>query len=183
MQGKELIINTMAQYGIQTLRSSMVFPTGDSSIQLVGVGDYYDKPEFQPAQAFSETDPRDDHKTTRILMSHNPDSTPRFKDYKVDLQVSGHTHGGQICYPNGTPILKTFHYIANLHPWIRKIVPRQAFTINKWEYASGFHKVARTNPSDPPNQLYVSRGIATHPPFRLFCPPELTVITMEPDVQ
>jgi predicted MPP superfamily phosphohydrolase len=26
--------------------------------------------------------------------------------------------------------------------------------------------------------LYVSRGLGTHPPFRLFCPPELTVIDM-----
>jgi predicted MPP superfamily phosphohydrolase len=41
-----------------------------------------------------------------------------------------------------------------------------------WEWAQGFHRVVK-------NQLYVNRCLGTYPPGRLFCPPEVTVITLE----
>ncbi|MGV2831440.1 metallophosphoesterase [Myxosarcina sp. GI1(2024)] len=36
----------------------------------------------------------------------------------------------------------------------------------------GWHQIRR-------NQLYVNRGLGTYAPGRIFCPPELTVITLE----
>jgi hypothetical protein len=97
----------------------------------------------------------DDHLV--ILMAHGPDyadevlTHPRGKF--VDLMLSGHTHGGQICLPFVGPLV--------LPPMGKK-------------YPEGLFRLDRM-------QLYVNRGIGTVGlPFRVNCPPELTVITLQP---
>ena len=44
--------------------------------------------------------------------------------------------------------------------------------VKHWKWSEGWHQVGK-------NQLYVNRGLGTYSPGRLFCPPELTVITLE----
>ena len=43
--------------------------------------------------------------------------------------------------------------------------------LKNWQWAQGLHQVGG-------NQLYVNRGLGTYSPGRLFCPPEVTVITL-----
>jgi uncharacterized protein len=43
--------------------------------------------------------------------------------------------------------------------------------VRHWEWSEGFHTIGN-------NQLYVNRGLGTYAPGRLFCPPEVTVITL-----
>ncbi|SPJ23411.1 metallophosphoesterase [Palleronia abyssalis] len=83
-----------------------------------------------------------------ILLAHEPDVFACLPDH-VDLTLSGHTHGGQIRFFG--------------RPWI---VPSRFGT----RYAYGqFIEGSR--------QMVVSGGVGTSgPPFRLFCPPELTLI-------
>ena len=33
-----------------------------------------------------------------ILLSHNPDYVEKLNNYKIDLMLSGHTHGGQVTF-------------------------------------------------------------------------------------
>ena len=40
----------------------------------------------------------------RLCLSHTPDNMPWARRNGVDLMLSGHTHGGQICLPGGIPI-------------------------------------------------------------------------------
>jgi predicted MPP superfamily phosphohydrolase len=58
---------------------------------------------------------------------------------------------------------------------IRRYVPILrggcAKVVKHWEWSQGFHRVGK-------NQLYVNRGLGTYPPGRLFCPPEVTIITL-----
>jgi uncharacterized protein len=35
----------------------------------------------------------------RILLHHSPDLAPHVQNMDIDLQLSGHTHGGQVCLP------------------------------------------------------------------------------------
>jgi predicted MPP superfamily phosphohydrolase len=85
-----------------------------------------------------------------IAMLHEPDFVASVP-FSVSLQVSGHSHGGQICLPGGTPI----------H------VP-----IGANNYSRGFYPDARV-------PLYVTRGIGTvGPRLRLFCPPEVSILTL-----
>ena len=91
-----------------------------------------------------------------ILMAHEPDYadavTYHPKGHLVDLMLSGHSHGGQVRLPFTGPLI--------LPPMGRKY-PEGLYTFNRM-------------------QLYVNRGIGTVGlPFRLNCPPEITVITLQ----
>jgi predicted MPP superfamily phosphohydrolase len=86
-----------------------------------------------------------------ILLAHEPDvadevaATGRF-----DLQLSGHSHGGQL----GLPLLR-FPFLPRLS---RK-------------YPVGLYRVGKMF-------LYTNRGLGAHPRFRFACRPEITVFTL-----
>jgi predicted MPP superfamily phosphohydrolase len=91
-----------------------------------------------------------------ILLAHEPDyATHVVKHGGVDLMLSGHTHGGQIRLP----------FIGTPRPMLAKGGRR---------FVHGHFNVG-------PMQLYVNRGIGTvKVPVRILCPPELTLITLQP---
>lgn len=85
-----------------------------------------------------------------VLLKHQP-RVDREAAKRFDLQLSGHTHGGQI-FP--------FHLISRL-----------AYPVGR----PGLSRLASGG------WLYVSRGTGTWgPPIRFFAPPELTVIDIVP---
>jgi hypothetical protein len=87
-----------------------------------------------------------------ILLSHSPQVVKEMKNGGYHFMLSGHTHGGQICFPNGKSILRL------------KYVPDFAFG-GLWEF----------------NGLkgYTSRGSgACHLPLRFNCPAEITLIEL-----
>ena len=90
-----------------------------------------------------------------IALTHAPE--PRvlsnFSADGYDLAFAGHTHGGQVCWPNGTAI------VTNCG-------------IDR-ERAHGLHRFEHL-------WLNVSAGLGTSPyaPFRLFCPPEATLLEL-----
>lgn len=84
-----------------------------------------------------------------ILLSHAPDGADRAARYGVDLQLSGHTHGGHM----SLPLLGPFS------------LPRYGL-----KHAAGHEHVDGM-------QLYVSRGLGGMP-LRFGSPPELTIFTL-----
>ena len=93
-----------------------------------------------------------------IVMAHNPDAVLTFPPpgaehhRRIDLVLSGHTHGGQYVIPGyGAPV--TFS----------KVCRRKT--------AAGFV------PNDHA-RLYVSRGLGTQLPGRFNCPPELVILKL-----
>ena len=90
-----------------------------------------------------------------ILLGHEPDFADTVAQYHpVDLMLAGHTHGGQI----RLPLLPAF------------FLPAMGV-----KYVNGLFSVG------PRTQLYVNRGLGTmHLPFRFNCPPELTLLTLQP---
>jgi predicted MPP superfamily phosphohydrolase len=84
-----------------------------------------------------------------ILLAHEPDMADQVKDGPVDLQLSGHSHGGQIRLPFVGPLLTP--------PLSQK-------------YPVGLYKVG-------PITLYTNRGLGTTIlPLRFLCRPELTIL-------
>ena len=77
---------------------------------------------------------------------------------RIDLVVSGHTHGGQIVVPFFGPIMTLSH------------VPRSVA-------AGGLHQIDG-------NYIYVSRGVGCErmqaPRIRFLCPPEISLLTLKP---
>jgi hypothetical protein len=163
------IITALNSIQISVLWNQIAYPCG-SGLALVGCADYWSR-DFDP-QILSQLD-RD---IPRIVLSHNPDSATAFLSDRVDLQLSGHTHGGQIVIPG-------LGAVGQYLPWLRRILPPIAAKyipllqpggdriVQHWEWAQGLHQVG-------PNQLYVNRGLGTYFPGRCFCPPELTLITL-----
>jgi hypothetical protein len=85
-----------------------------------------------------------------ILLAHSPEIINNYKIKNFDMILSGDTHGGQICWPWGTPV------------WRKKELPP--------DWYSGFHDLNG-------QKMYISKGIGTSRlPIRLFCRPEITVI-------
>ncbi|WP_128894263.1 metallophosphoesterase [Longirhabdus pacifica] len=86
-----------------------------------------------------------------ILLVHEPDFALQSKKYAVDLQLSGHSHGGQIRLP----------FIGHVRtPSCAK------------HYVQGLYHVENM-------VLYVNRGVGmTFLPIRFCCRPELTVVTL-----
>lgn len=96
----------------------------------------------------------------RLMMAHVPDAVwGSHVSHKIDLIISGHTHGGQVQIPGFGPLL------------IMSSVPLHVG-------AGGLHVVKE-------QLVYVSRGIGHErngaPPLRFWCRPELTILKLVPD--
>ncbi len=87
-----------------------------------------------------------------LLLAHEPDYFKVSSKFPVDLQLSGHSHGGQVLMPLFGPIITS--------KMGRK-------------YHSGLYETEN-------KFLYTNRGMGTtHLPFRFFCRPEITSITLK----
>ncbi len=88
-----------------------------------------------------------------ILLAHEPDFADEAAKSPIDLQLSGHSHGGQIRIPFLPPL-----YL----PALAK------------KYVWGTYQVG-------PLMLHTSAGLGTiGVPMRLNCPPEITLLTLRP---
>jgi predicted MPP superfamily phosphohydrolase len=167
---KSEITNALTNVGINVLWNQIAYPVGEK-LPLVGLADFYAK-EFNPEAIMNKLDST----TPRIVLSHHPDTAEILKKWRVDLQLSGHSHGGQIVIPGLGPAMIYYAKIVKKIPKkIRRKLPflRKTHSILRhWQWSQGLHKVGN-------NQLYVNRGLGTYFPGRLFCPPEVTIITLE----
>jgi hypothetical protein len=92
-------------------------------------------------------------RTCTVLLSHSPVGAYLTQSYRCDLVLSGHTHGGQVRLPRYGAI---------------KTPPGSG------PFEMGLYHLRRT-------KLYVNRGIGNSVfPIRLFCPPEVTYLTILP---
>ena len=87
-----------------------------------------------------------------LLLTHNPDYVELIRDPRVDLVLSGHTHGGQVVLPGvGAPVLPSRY---------------------GQKYRAGLIQ-------GPAARVFVTTGVGTiGPPVRFRCPPEVALITL-----
>lgn len=87
----------------------------------------------------------------RIVLAHNPDTADQPRQGRVDLMLSGHTHGGQIRIPGyGPPVLP----------------------LDNKAYDQGLKTVGEMS-------LFISRGIGcVAVPVRFACAPEVAVLRL-----
>ena len=164
------VTTAFTSIGVNVLWNEIAYPFGHE-LPIVGLADYWSK-EFQPASVMNKLDPA----RPRIVLSHNPDTAKILEQWRVDLQLSGHTHGGHIVLPGLGPVVYHYKKLLKKFPkklrrWVPLLLGDCSKVVRYWEWAQGFHQVAD-------NQLYVNRGLGTYRPGRLFCPPEVTVITL-----
>jgi uncharacterized protein len=89
----------------------------------------------------------------RIALSHFPDMIRRTPSLCPDLYLCGHTHGGQVCLPNGRPLVS------------HDSLPRR--------FSRGIHFAYAT-------WIVTNRGLgfSSYITMRLFCPAEVIEITL-----
>jgi len=85
-----------------------------------------------------------------VLLSHNPDIIASPQLPRVDVVLSGHTHGGQIVVPLWGPAHTQVEYLAR-------------------ENVSGYFRQGRTH-------VYISRGLGEGIPLRFRAGPQITLI-------
>ena len=150
--GSRAITDALRVQGIPVLaNSSVAIERAGQRLWLAGSKDaLVQRPDLTAALPTL----RDPGREPLILLAHEPDFADHVVGRQVDLMLSGHTHGGQILFPFLPPLM----------------LPEMGT-----QYVHGLFRL------QDGMQLYVNRGIgAVTLPFRFRCPPEITVITLQP---
>ena len=156
-EGAEACRAEFRRIGIPLLDNGRMFITPDGlehkpvhgeSLCVAGVGDLWtDRVSFSDAFRGVPSD------MPRVLLSHNPDVAENIAErYRVDVMLSGHTHGGQVRLPViGAP----------------------------WRPSAFGNKYLGGRCSGPRCPVIVSRGVGmAGVPMRFRVPPELCVIEL-----
>ncbi|HSI63918.1 MAG TPA: metallophosphoesterase [Candidatus Saccharimonadia bacterium] len=148
--GHENVVYALEQKGMPVLRNECrLIHTDAGVLHLAGMDSrYVSSPKLRSTlESWRENQPL-------VMMMHEPDVADDLAEAKVHaLQLSGHTHGGQLRFMGMQPS-----------------VHRRA----KWgkKYLAGAYNVGTV-------RLYVNRGIGcVGVPMRVQCPPEVTEITL-----
>jgi len=147
--GTDIYKNIMNLADFQLLmNSSITIKNNKDIITIAGVDDaMLGKPDFETTFKHISAN------TYTIILIHEPDIAPRAEELGAHLQLSGHTHGGQIKVPFIGPIVTP--PLGN-------------------HYVEGYFEIG---PSKMP--LFVNRGLGTtRLPFRFLSRPEISVYTL-----
>lgn len=150
---KEQVADALRRNGLQVLINQFTaLEKRGEKIWISGVADaYFDIPNLSLAI------PQRKLNEPIILLGHEPDfaDTVASQNYVVDLMLAGHTHGGQVRLP---------------------FLPALLLPAMGEKYVEDLHQVGSSA-----MQVYVNRGLGCmHLPFRFNCPPELTLLTLQP---
>jgi uncharacterized protein len=150
--GTHAVTDALVTHGIPVLANSSVALDRDGRrLWLAGTADAL---EARPNLAAALPAGRNPDQEPLILLTHEPDYADHVVGRQISLVLSGHTHGGQIRIPFLPPLL----------------LPEMGT-----KYVEGLFRLRDGM------QLYVNRGIgAVNLPFRFRCPPEISVITLQP---
>lgn len=147
--GTDIIKDIMQQADFQLLQNSYTSLTlSNEQLILAGIDDtILGTPDIEKALKNVNSN------LFTILLAHEPDFADITVSYPVDVQISGHSHGGQVRLP----------FIGHLYT-----------PIHAEKYIQGKYILENEKLS-----LYVNQGIGTtRLPFRFFCKPEIHVYTL-----
>lgn len=148
--GPGIVASGLKERGIPVLRNaSLPLERGSDQMWIAGIDDAWSR----AADLDKALSGIPSGKAT-ILLAHEPDFADHAARYAVDLQLSGHSHGGQVRLPG----------IGAL------VLPEMAH-----KYPMGLNRVGDL-------QVYTNVGLGViNPPVRFLCPPEVTFLTLSKD--
>ena len=93
----------LEQLGLRVLvNESIALPHGEDRLYLAGVDD----PAYFKADDVDAALQSIPAGATSVLLAHAPDVYRRAAAAGFDAMLCGHTHGGQLCLPNGRPLVR-----------------------------------------------------------------------------
>ncbi|MCZ6672896.1 MAG: phosphodiesterase YaeI [Verrucomicrobia bacterium] len=142
------IQNFLASAGIHCLvNRSMIENINGQTLEIAGLGDIWSR-EAKPESVLQKQRP---HPHPIIVLSHNPDSKERLKEFDWDLALCGHTHGGQFVVP-----------LLGIRPFLPvrdKSFPEGVLTWGK-------------------RHIHISRGVGNLHGLRFNCRPEISFLNL-----
>ena len=142
-----VVAGVLHDHGIEVLRNRALPLDSDGSVLWIAGLDDGEYALADVARAMSAVRDR----APVIMLSHEPDLADQVARYPVDLQLSGHSHGGQIV----PPLLGALYLPPLAH-----------------KYWRGRYRVADL-------ELYTNRGLGTIGlPMRFNSPPEIALFTL-----
>jgi len=144
----DYIKGQLASAGVAVLvNSNRALPPPFDNVSICGIDDPWTG-SADATKAFAGASP------IRVFLTHSPDGLLLLGREQFDIGLAGHTHGGQVAFPNGTPVLSAGGPLART-------------------YGRGRFEIAGKGP------FIVSRGIGcSNLPIRLNADPELIVCTL-----
>lgn len=147
--GTQKINSVLTESGFTLLQNeSIPIRKEKDRIHLAGLDDVMlGKPDLEKTLRDVDTE------SFTIMLVHEPDYASKTSDHPVDVQLSGHSHGGQVRFP----------FIGHLY------TPDFAE-----KYVEGKFQISDRL------TLYVSKGVGTtRLPYRFLCKPEFNVYTLK----
>jgi uncharacterized protein len=144
------IVARLATAGVDVLvNRNRALPPPFDAVSIVGIDDPWTG-NADMRTAFDGAGP------VRVFLTHSPDGLLLLNDEQFDVAFAGHTHGGQVALPDGTPVLTAGGPLSRA-------------------YGHGRFQIAGNGP------LIVSRGIGcSNWPIRINADPELVLCTLCP---
>jgi predicted MPP superfamily phosphohydrolase len=145
------LVRQLATAGVEVLvNRNLPLPSPFDSVSICGIDDpWTGSPDA--AKAFHGAQP------IRIFLTHSPDGLLLLDKERFDVGFAGHTHGGQIAFRDGTPIVDAGGPLSRT-------------------YSRGRFEIAGNGP------MIVSRGVGcSHIPVRINSDPELVICTLRPE--
>jgi len=145
----DAVIAAIGSGGVQLLTNrSVPLQRGDVTWSLCGVDDWWaGKADMDAALADVPSN------AFKIMLCHEPDPADEAAKRGVPLQLSGHSHGGQVLLPGRRPL----------------VTPEYGH-----KYPVGLRRVPNSQ-----TLVYTNTGLGViFPPIRINCPPEITLITL-----
>ncbi len=164
----EAVKDMISSYGVKILSGeSCVITVNGQTLLLAGVDDpaglYSDSEAYLPKEIapqqwidqLNTVCKQNSGDSFSVLLSHRPEHAELYSKSGFDLVVSGHAHGGQVRIP---------FIINGLYAPNQGLFP---------EYAGGLYDLGKTD-------MVVSRGLCLDEKPRVFNPPEIVFINIEP---
>ena len=143
----EIVPALQAHGFIMLANDATILHRGAQRLALIGLAQHRRIDTDIPA-ALRHVHPDD----CKLMLLHYPDLVHAAATAGVDICFAGHTHGGQICYPDGRPVFRHDTLPAHL--------------------CTGIHRVGGT-------WLVVNRGLGKAAlRVRLFCSPQVLLIVL-----
>ena len=160
-RARPIMSRVIAEGGVRELDNKIApIERGGERLWLCGVDDYWSgDPDPRGVLRLLEEQARPGE--IAILLLHEPDAADIMVGLgRFSLQLSGHSHGGQVNIPLVGPL----------------ILPALG-----QKYHTGLYHVAARGPSSPALQVFTSRGVGVvNPRVRFNCPPEIALLTLHP---
>jgi hypothetical protein len=145
--GAEALTKALTQESIRVLDNEVVYrKRKGKTLAIMGASELWYGNRDRSIILNSKAD-------AKLFLAHHPDHYFLGKKSGAHLQISGHTHGGQIRFPFLGPL----------------IVPSNQGR----KYAQGFYREKNT-------VLFVTNGIGCYPPLRTLCAPEIVKLVLKP---